>query len=64
MSYQKEWLLLEANDEADEMEHRDPGEEFQFYSAVAGAMWIMCAATANRAALGKMRVWASFPGTR
>ena len=36
MSYQKEWLLLEANDEADEMEHRDPGEEFQFYSAVAG----------------------------
>ncbi len=35
MSYQKEWLLLEANDEVDEMEHRDPSEEYQFYRAVA-----------------------------
>ena len=36
MSYQKEWLLLEANDEVDEIEHRDPSEEYQFYRAVAG----------------------------
>ena len=35
MSYQKEWLLLEANDEIDEMEHRNPSEEYQFYHAVA-----------------------------
>ena len=35
MSYQKEWLLLEANDEIDEVEHRNPSEEYQFYHAVA-----------------------------
>ena len=35
MSYQKEWLLLEANDEVDEIEHRDPSEEYRFYRAVA-----------------------------
>lgn len=35
MNYQKEWLLLEANDEMDEIEHRDLSEEYQFYRAVA-----------------------------
>ncbi|MFR8331605.1 MAG: hypothetical protein ACLU9S_03845 [Oscillospiraceae bacterium] len=49
MSYQKEWLLLEANDEIDEMEHRNPSEEYPVLScAVAGRRCgIMCAATAN-----------------
>lgn len=34
MGYQDEWLLLEAEDEIDEMEHRPPTEEFLFYQAV------------------------------
>ena len=34
MRYQNEWLLLEADDIADEMEHRQPTEEFLFYEAV------------------------------
>lgn len=28
MSYQNEWLLLEAEDEIDEVEHRPPTEEY------------------------------------
>lgn len=35
MSYQNEWLLLEAADDIDEIEHRQPSEEFMFYRAVA-----------------------------
>lgn len=35
MSYKDEWLVIEANDDIDEMEHREPGEEFLFYRAVA-----------------------------
>ena len=35
MSYKYEWLLLEANDDIDEIEHREPTEEFLFYRAVA-----------------------------
>ena len=35
MVYQNEWLILEAEDEIDEIEHREPTEEFQFYHAVA-----------------------------
>jgi len=35
MGYQDEWLLLEAGDDIDEMEHRQPTEEFLFYRAVA-----------------------------
>ena len=31
MSYQNEWLLLEAEDEIDEVEHRPPTEEYLFY---------------------------------
>ena len=34
MNYQNEWLLLEAEDEIDEVEHRPPTEEFVFYQAV------------------------------
>ena len=34
MGYQNEWLLYEAGDEIDELEHRQPTEEFQFYQAV------------------------------
>jgi len=34
MGYQDEWLLLEAEDEIDEMEHRPLTEEFLFYQAV------------------------------
>lgn len=34
MSYRDEWLLLEAEDDMDEIEHRQPTEEFLFYQAV------------------------------
>lgn len=34
MGYQDEWLLLEAEDEIDEIEHQPPTEEFLFYQAV------------------------------
>lgn len=34
MSYQDEWLLWEAEDDIDEMEHRKITEEFLFYQAV------------------------------
>ncbi len=34
MAYQDEWLLLEAEDEMDEVEHRPLTEEFLFYQAV------------------------------
>ncbi len=33
--YRSEWVLLEAEDESDEMEHRPPTEEYLFYRAVA-----------------------------
>ena len=36
MSYGNEWLLFESGDDIDEMEHRQPSEEFLFYHAVAG----------------------------
>lgn len=35
MSYKDEWLVIEANDDIDETEHREPSEEFLFYRAVA-----------------------------
>ena len=35
MSYQNEWLLFEAEDEFDEIKHREPTEELLFYRAVA-----------------------------
>ena len=35
MSFKEEWLLVEADDEIDEIEHREPTEEFLFYRAVA-----------------------------
>lgn len=35
MAYQNEWLLLEAEDYMDEVEHREMNEEFQFYQAVS-----------------------------
>lgn len=35
MNYQDEWLRFEAGDDIDEMEHRQPTEEFLFYRAVA-----------------------------
>lgn len=34
MRYQNEWLLLEAEDDIDEMEHREPTEEYLFYQAI------------------------------
>ena len=34
MGYQDEWLLLEAEDDIDDVEHRPPTEEFLFYRAV------------------------------
>lgn len=34
MGYQDQWLLLEAEDDIDEVEHRPPTEEFLFYQAV------------------------------
>ena len=35
MSYKDEWLVIEANDDMDEVEHREPSEEILFYRAVA-----------------------------
>lgn len=35
MSYHNEWLLFEAEDEFDEIKHREPTEELLFYRAVA-----------------------------
>ena len=35
MNYKNEWFLLEADDDIDEIEHREPTEEFLFYRAVA-----------------------------
>lgn len=35
MAQQNDWLLFEAGDDIDEMEHRQPAEEFLFYHAVA-----------------------------
>ena len=35
MSYKNEWFLLEANDDIDEIEHREPSEEFLFDRAVS-----------------------------
>lgn len=35
MSYRNEWFLLEADDNMDEIEHREMTEEFLFYKAVA-----------------------------
>ena len=35
MGYKDEWLLIEANDDMDEVEHREPSEELLFYRAVA-----------------------------
>lgn len=34
MGYQDKWLLFEAEDDLDEIEHRQPTEEFLFYQAV------------------------------
>lgn len=34
MGYQDKWLLFEAEDDIDEIEHRQPTEEFLFYQAV------------------------------
>ncbi|MDO4338864.1 MAG: AraC family transcriptional regulator [Eubacteriales bacterium] len=35
MGYKDEWILLESGDDIDEVEHRQPTEEFLFYRAVA-----------------------------
>ena len=35
MDYKDEWLLLEADDDINGMEHREPTEEFLFYGAEA-----------------------------
>ena len=35
MAYKEELILLESYDDIDEMEHREPTEEFLFYRAVA-----------------------------
>ena len=35
MSYKDEWILLETADDIDEIEHREPIEEYLFYQAVA-----------------------------
>ena len=36
MGYKDEWLIFESGDDMDEIEHRQPSEEFLFYQAVAG----------------------------
>ena len=48
MGYQDKWNLLEAEDELDEMEHRQPTEEFLFYQPYPAAMWKQLKITADR----------------
>lgn len=56
MRYQNEWLLLEADDIADEMEHRHPTEEFLFYEAVMSGDVEAVRKTASRSVLWTVRV--------
>ena len=51
MDYKDEWLLLEADDDIDEMEHREPTEEFLFYRAVASGDVEQVKKTVNKAVL-------------
>ena len=34
MDYKDEWLLLEADDDIDEMEHRETTDQFLYYPTV------------------------------
>ena len=61
MSYKDEWLVIEANDDIDEMEHREPSEEFLFYRAVANGD--VDAKIASRAVLWIQKGLAFCPGT-
>ena len=63
MSYKDEWLVIEANDDIDEMEHREPSEEFLFYRAVANGDVDAVRKIANRAALWIQKGLAFCPGT-
>ena len=52
MGYQDEWLLLEAEDDIDEVEHRQPTEEFLFYQAVPACQWGDCPVFSSRCCPG------------
>ena len=56
MAYKDEWLLLEADDDIDEMEHREPTEEFLFYRAVASGDVEQVRKTVNKVDLWKRKV--------
>ena len=66
MSYKDEWLVIEANDDIDETEHREPSEELLFYRAAPWptVKWTQCARTASRTALWTPTGWGSCPRTR
>lgn len=57
MSYKDEWLVIEANDDIDEMEHREPGVPWPT------AMWMLSAKIASRAVLWIQKGLAFCPGT-
>lgn len=63
MSYKDEWLVIEANDDIDEMEHREPSEEFLFYRAVANGDVDAVRKIASRAVLWIQKGLAFCPGT-
>lgn len=63
MSYKDEWLVIEANDDIDEMEHREPSEEFCSTVPWPTAMWMLSAKIASRAVLWIQKGLAFCPGT-
>lgn len=57
MSYQNEWLLFEAEDEFDEIKHREPTEELLFYRAVASGDIKLLRRIVNGRDLQSVMVW-------
>ena len=64
MNYQDEWLIYEAGDDIDEVEHRAPTEEFLFYQAVASGNVEAVKKIASRGVSWKERVSAYFLAIR
>lgn len=55
MSYKDEWILLETADDIDEIEHREPTEEFLFTRRSQKEILIKSVRIANRIVLLRRR---------
>lgn len=55
MSYKDEWILLETADDIDEIEHREPTEEFFFTRRSQKEILIKSVRIANRIVLLRRR---------